>query len=344
MKAVFLLLLLGLAGTLGAAARLPGVSCRFDLQYGPRGDASGEGAAYPDQSHVNSKGRAVNVHGSGQTYDLVLPGNPIPRAPVAVFLHGGTWCQRWDKGSYTEGLPHVLAERGLVAVSANYQLQNDLTANPSVQRRENATFADMLRDIDALLSHLADELPRQGLSASSVILIGASAGAHLATLYAADEGNPAALGLNLRHRLPVVLAVSQAGPVDLADPVYVAAILGATPMGFTYARLFSWLTAEYEVSPAGRDRAAITAALEKWSPVTHVTARTPPCALVYTRYPAGAADDGLVPVSAMEKLRDRLAAAGVRVWTRVDDGIGHCRHNPEGDRWLVDLIFREFVK
>lgn len=325
--------------------RKTGFSYQLDRKYGPRGDAPGEGAAYPDQkSFLSPDGKAVNVHRSGQTYDLVLPRHPIPRAPVVVFIHGGAWCQRWDKGSYTPGLPRVLADRGLVAVSANYQLQNDLTEHPFADRRENATFADMLRDIDALLAHLADELPRQGLSASSVILVGGSAGAHLATLYAVDEGNPAALGLNLRHRLPVALAVSQAGPVDLADPYYVDALLGLTSMGAMYARLFSWLTGEYEFSLVGRDRAKVTAALTKWSPVTHVTARTPPCALLYTRNPAGAADDGLVPVSSMEKLRDRLTAAGVRVWSRVDDGVGHCQYNPEADRWLVDLILGEFVR
>lgn len=329
--------------TIGATA-MGAVECTcFDLQYGSRRDAEGEGADYPDQkSFVGPNGKAVNVHGSGQTYDLILPHRPIPGAPVIVFLHGGAWCQRWDKGSLTAGLPRLFAEKGLVAVSANYQLQNDLTGNPLASNRKQATFADMLGDIDLLVAHLADELPRRGFSTSSVILAGYSAGGHLATLYATDEGNPAALGLGLAHRLPVRLAVSLAGPVDLADPLFADVALGNSPQGFVYAKLFSWLTEGYAFSLVNRDRAKILAALTKWSPVTHITERTPPCALLYTRFPAGAANDGLVPIASMEKMRDLLAAKGVRVWTRVDDGIGHCQPNPDGDRWLVDLVFREF--
>ena len=317
----------------------------FDLRYGPRADAKGEGADYPDQKGGKGPdGKAVNVHGSGQTYDLVLPERPIPGAPVVVFLHGGAWCQRWDKGSLTAGLPRIFAERGLPAVSANYQLQNDLTANPFAPQRKKATFADMLRDIDLLVSHLADELPRRGLPVSSVVLVGASAGAHLAMLYATDEGAPAALGLGLSHRLPVGLAVSQAGPVDLTDPLFTDALLGNAPAGLVYAKLFSWLTDEYEFSLGKRDRVRILAALAKWSPVTHVTEKTPPCALLYTRFPSGATSDGLVPIASMEKMKRRLSAAGVRVWSRVDDGIGHCQSNPGGDRWLVELVIREFAQ
>ena len=328
-----------------ASAPQSAVGYCLDLRYGSRADAKGEGADYPDQkSFKGPGGKAVNVHGSGQTYDLVMPARPIPGAPVVVFLHGGAWCQRWDKGSFTAGLPRVFAERGLVAVSANYQLQNDLTENPLASRREHATFADMLRDVDLLIAHLADELPRRGISASSVVLVGASAGGHLAALYATDEGNPAALGLGLAHRLPVSLAVSMAGPVDLTDPLFVDVLLGNTPGGLVYAKLFSWLTEGYEFSLVHRDRATIVAALAKWSPVTQVTARTPPCAFLYTRFPAGAENDGLVPLAAMEKMRSRLAAAGVRAWARVDDGIGHCQSNPAGEQWLVDLVFKEFAR
>lgn len=311
-----------------------GYSLYRDLRYGPRNDAAEEGTAFKGERWLDHERRVYHTHRSGQFYDLLVPKRPLAGAAIFLYLHGGAWCQRYDKDGTAWGFVHDLASRGVPVATMDYQLQNDLTASLFVSPRPNATFADMLRDIDAMVSHLA------GKGYSEILIGGESAGAHLSCLYAADEANPAPLGLNLSHALKIKLAVSIAGPLDLGDPQLVELLDGIWPSKATARKLFGALTGE-AFNYWGFDRERTASALRRWSPASLVTSGMSPIALLYTRTAADAPTDGIVPVSNYETMRKKLAESGVRCAARLDVGLLHCQLNPEGNAWLVETVLKE---
>ena len=282
-----------------------------DVAYGPRGDAPGEGGA--------------RAHRSGQFFDVLSDARAAVDAPVYVHLHGGAWCQPFDKDGESLAFFRRLVARGFVVVNANYQLQNDVTApGAPPPRRARATFRDMLRDVDDLGAFLArDFLPRRGLAPRACALGGVSAGGHLALLYAYDQGNPSARGARLRHALRVDVAVAVAAPADLAGEAFVAPLFGRrAPFGTRLdaagaARLLTllgWLADEDLPGMRARgDEAGVRAALARFSPARLVTPRAVPTVLAYARRFPFAQSDGCVPTRDYDDLRARLERAGVPV-------------------------------
>ena len=193
-----------LALSLTAAASAGDFRLERDIPYGSRLDQPGEGGK--------------QGHRSGQFFDLYWPNEVTTNTLVFLYVHGGAWSQKWDKDVDGWHILSRLAERGIVCCSMNYVLQNDVLTDPKMPNRPNATFADMLRDIDLMISYLAPNLPTRGLSPRKIGIGGTSAGAHLSALYACDGANPAALGLNLRHALPIGFVFDNVGPMDFSTP------------------------------------------------------------------------------------------------------------------------------
>lgn len=108
---------------------------------------------------------------------------PHPGAPLVVFIHGGGW-SFGDKGMAGHMAAHFRA-RGDAFASLNYRLVPD--ANPAQQAE----------DVAAGLARLLGDARRLGLDPGRVILIGHSAGAHLAALVGTDPAYLAA------HRIPI---------------------------------------------------------------------------------------------------------------------------------------------
>ncbi len=332
-----------------------GVRIVRDIAYGPRGDAPGEG-----------EGRA---HRSGQFFDFLVDAGAPPRAdaPVYVNLHGGAWCQPFDKDGESLAFFKLLVARGFVVVNANYQLQNDVTASGDLPpRRPHATFHEMLRDLDDLGTFLVrDFLPRRGVRARSCALGGWSAGAYLALLYAYDQDHPGVLGVPrsqqvatlplqrttpfpLRHDLRVGFAVDVVGPVDLADDDFIAPLLGRrAPFGTWWdaaaadrlVTLLGWLVDDDLRGRRARgDVDGMRAVLARFSPTRLVTPRTVPTILAYCRLFPFAGTDGCVPTSAYYGLRERLEAAGVPVSGDIRAFRSHGRLGEGYTVWLADQI------
>jgi acetyl esterase/lipase len=120
---------------------------------------------------------------------------PAPQAgaPLVVFIHGGAW-SLGDKRMAGHMAAHFHA-RGDAFASLNYRLVPD------------ATPAQQAEDVAAALARLLGDARRLGIDPTRVMLIGHSAGAHLAALVGTD---PAYLGA---HRLPI----STIGGVVLLD-------------------------------------------------------------------------------------------------------------------------------
>lgn len=303
-----------------------GIRIYRDIAYGPRGDAPGEGEGY--KSPITGKhpdGRSFHTHRTGQFFDLLVGEKAgfRPDAPVYVNLHGGAWCQPSDKDGESFEYFKMLVDRGFIVVNADYQLQNDVTdGNRKLERRPNAAFSDMLRDIDDLGTFLKNDfLPKVGVKAQKFAIGGGSAGAHLVTLYAYDQDNPAVLNLGLRHDFRVGFVVDCVGPVDLASKEFAAPFLEhKLPLGTIFnewavdrlVTLLGWLVEDdLRARIEKGDLDGVRKALAKYSPIYLVTPKTVPTILAYCQIFPFAKTDGCVPTSSYYDLCSRLKAAGV---------------------------------
>lgn len=127
--------------------------------------------------------------GPRQQYDLYRPvgadGEPLSGPlPVVIFVHGGSW-ETGDKRSY-RWVGQGLAAQGFIAVLPNYGLMPE--------RR----FPGFVDDAARAVAHALTQLPRWGGDPERVVLMGHSAGAHIAALVAYDARYLGAYGLSPR--------------------------------------------------------------------------------------------------------------------------------------------------
>lgn len=132
--------------------------------------------------------------------DLRLPKGAGPH-PVAVVIHGGCWLAEYDL-AHVGNLSHALTRSGVATWSLEYgRVGNDGGGWPG-------TFQDVARGVDHLRA-LARDYP---LDLNRVVVIGHSAGGHLALWAAA------------RHRLPPESPLYSASPLPLRGVVALAPI------------------------------------------------------------------------------------------------------------------------
>lgn len=120
------------------------------------------------------------------------PGDGAAPPPLVLFIHGGGWSigdkrqGAGDKPAYYTGLGYAFA-------STNYRLVPDVTP------------ADQAADIAAAIAMLRRDAAQLGHDPDRIVLMGHSAGAHLAALVATDERYLAAAGVPMQAIAGVVL-------------------------------------------------------------------------------------------------------------------------------------------
>lgn len=117
--------------------------------------------------------------------------------PMVLFLHGGSWIGG-DKALMRYMLQPI-TEGGYMYVSMNYRLLLN-----------NATFEDMLEDIQTAIQFLKGNASFLKLDTTQMAIAGESAGAHLAMLYAYKEVSP----------IPIDFVLGLVPPVDFTDPSF----------------------------------------------------------------------------------------------------------------------------
>jgi acetyl esterase/lipase len=217
-----------------------------------------------------------------QKIDLYLPANrDTANTKLMVLIHGGAWASG-DKADFA---PYISELRkrlpGYAFANVNYRLYND---------GENK-FPAQENDIKAAISWLMEKRLEYGYS-DQIVLLGASAGAHLALLQ----------GYKHQSQIKPKAIISFFGPSDLlylynnpgypAIPSLLTAITGATP---------TRNKATYEAS----------------SPLSFVTPQCAPTLLLQ-----GTADM-LVPPAQTRRLAEKLQAAGVVHQVEMYTGAGH---------------------
>ncbi len=121
---------------------------------------------------------------------------PGARRPALLFVHGGGWVIG-DKELQGLCTVHELAAAGWVCFSMNYRLS------------PRAVFPDHLDDVKAALAWIRRHGAEHGADPEMIVLCGASAGGHLASLAALTA---------TEHEPPVQGCVSYYGVYDLRPP------------------------------------------------------------------------------------------------------------------------------
>lgn len=110
-----------------------------------------------------------------QRLDVYRFRNQTLSGPVLVYFHGGGYSSGGNRRE-ARALLHHLAVRGWVCISATYRL------------RPTADFTDHLDDARAVLRWTRDNGVLHGGDASTIVMAGSSAGAHLTSLIALGQG------------------------------------------------------------------------------------------------------------------------------------------------------------
>lgn len=220
--------------------------------------------------HYRRLGNQAYGHDRRQTLDVYLPRSGTSH-PIVVFWYGGSW-QQGRKGQY-RFVGAALAERGFITVIPDYRLY------PQVK------FPALMEDGASAVAWASQHARELGGDESRIVLMGHSAGAHMASLLALDDQYLARAGV---RRESIVGLVGLSGPYAL-DPNTAA------------------LRAIFSEPSTPAD----------WQPVRFVSGRAPPTLIIH------GLNDRVVSVAQAEAFRDALLRAGVPVRADLYPQRGH---------------------
>jgi acetyl esterase/lipase len=209
-------------------------------------------------------------HDPRQRLDVYSP-KDSGRHPIVIFFYGGSWTSG-EKSNY-RFVGAALAARGFVAVLPDYRLY------PAV------TFPGFVDDSANAVAYVQAHANEFGGDPDRLVLMGHSAGAHMAAMLALDNRYLTKAGVRPGS---VVGLVGLSGPYAL-DP-------DTDTLRATFPQ---------PTTPAD------------WQPVQFVSDHSPPTLLLH------GLTDKVVYVSHTEKLRDAMLAHKVRVETHLYPDRGH---------------------
>jgi acetyl esterase/lipase len=173
---------------------------------------------------------AVIAYGpaASQRIALFLPKAPGPH-PVVVLLHGGCYLKEYAGLEETSPIARDLADRGFAVWNVGYRLLGE----------PGAGYPGTFEDVATAVDRIRQEAARYDLDMRRVIVLGHSAGGHLALWAAARPNLPPASPLHRPDPLRIGAVISLAGIGDLEGQgdVFEAAcgrdtferLLGASP-------------------------------------------------------------------------------------------------------------------
>jgi acetyl esterase/lipase len=209
-----------------------------------------------------------------QLLDLYLPARSRPERPVPtiVYLHSGGWI-----GGSRENLSDVATAqlaRGYAVASVDYRLAT---------RGGDGSFPGAVYDVKRAIRFLKVRAAQWDLDPARMILMGSSAGGHLAALSGASAGR-------LEPDLSGALATVDSSVVAIVD---IVGITNLTTFSRTPHPWAAPLTADFLGCPMRDNRAVCSpSALRMASVATYLTAQSPPIFMAY-----GAADNLVVPAT-----------------------------------------------
>ncbi|TYT26549.1 alpha/beta hydrolase [Luteimonas viscosa] len=186
-----------------ASAWVPAEAQGFRERLQRAREASLRPAAEPPALPAGARRIADLAYGDDprQTFDVYLPAQ-ARGAPVLLFVHGGGWAHgnKDNPGNIPDKAGYWLP-KGYVLVSTNYRMRPDTAP------------LDQARDIARALAAVQRHAPDWNADPSRVVLMGHSAGAHLAALVAASS----TLWRQAGAQRPLGVVSLDSGALDVPD-------------------------------------------------------------------------------------------------------------------------------
>lgn len=217
------------------------------------------------------------VNGKDLALDLYMPTSLGTAPTLAVWVHGGAW-MRGSKNetlSKNGNLVASLLNEGVAVAAVNYRLSGE------------AIYPAAPNDINDAINFLVDNSDNLKLSAYHVIMMGRSAGGHLASLLTTSNNDDVPF-LNVKPRYHVIGMVDFFGPSDLV------ALRGNS------GKVDHDAPDAAEAQFLGESPLVNEALAREASPTTYIDNKTPPFIIFH------GLDDGVVPATQSELLSRRL--------------------------------------
>jgi acetyl esterase/lipase len=219
-----------------------------------------------------------------QAMDVYLPANrSSSETKTIIFIHGGSW-SGGDKADFNEAVSAIKPQlTGYAIFNLNYRLAgNGLNRHPA-----------QMEDIQAAINFITSKASEYKINTSSIGLIGASAGAHLALLQGYKNNNDG--------RIKAI--------VDLFGPTNLTTLYNNHPIPQASQPVL--------VNFLGTTPAVNSAIYFETSPFNYVTSASPATLILH-----GDADF-VVPIDQSQTLKTKLQANNVKVDMKVYAGEGH---------------------
>jgi len=271
----------GLATLLGIALMLVGCG----TTKSDKRERENEKAETPYANLDDIKPQSIvykTVNGKDLALDLYMPTSFGTAPTLAVWVHGGAW-MRGSKNetlSKNGNLVASLLNEGVAVAAVNYRLSGE------------AIYPAAPNDINDAINFLVDNSDNLKLSADHVIMMGRSAGGHLASLLTTSNNDDAPF-LSAKPRYRVIGMVHFFGPSDLV------ALRGNS------GKVDHDAPDAAEAQFLGESPLANEALARESSPTTYIDNETPPFIIFH------GLDDGVVPATQSELLSRRLDQFGV---------------------------------
>jgi acetyl esterase/lipase len=220
---------------------------------------------------------------AAQRMDVFLPAARTTTTTKAiVVIHGGGWITG-DKTDMNQFLPVIKQQLPEYAIfNINYRLGTS-TANP---------FPAQENDVKAAMNFILSKATEYQFNTEKVVLLGASAGGHLALLQGYKQTTPKVKAVVSLFGPTDITALYNSYPANSLNQLAIGILLGGTPT-------------------------ANPSLYQSSSPVNYVTAQTPPTLLLH-----GTADP-IVPIAQSIALKTNLDASGVSVKMVTYANAGH---------------------
>lgn len=247
-----------------------------------------------------------------QVMDVCFPENPGKNEGAVLFIHGGAWVQG-DKASFKSRVQNLSKSVGCISATMNYRYIS-----------EDVDCVDILKDINSALAKIKSMAETRGITCDRVMLVGASAGAHLSLLYSYTQAAKAPIK-------PCAVAAYSAPPDLSSDKFIIDSTL--LPVDKTI-HLLSYLTGTnlFKLSDS-----QMRSVLYKFSPLKYVASSCVPTLVVHGKV------DTIVPIDDTYRMVDKLESKGVP-YTFIE--LPDSGHSLDNDLYLMgksDKVFVDFV-
>jgi acetyl esterase/lipase len=141
-----------------------------------------------------------------QFAELFQPAGAGP-FPVAVIIHGGCWTKQFGGITQMRNMAGDLAARGIAVWNVEYRRYDE----------EGGGYPGMYHDVATAMDRLRALAPEHKLDLARIVLVGHSAGGHLAQWAGSRARLPRSSPLYVADPLPVPVVISLGGLADLRN-------------------------------------------------------------------------------------------------------------------------------